>query len=127
ACLAEDLVPYYRKQWRIAVFTYCPLHQIELHDACPCCEKPIVFYRMDFGRDVKDILPISSCYVCGYDLRESERRPVEFPSNELHKMYDEVLNYLSDSKNASRGFDVDFFNVLHQLCKIMGMKKTRVS
>ncbi|MCU7872093.1 MAG: TniQ family protein [Candidatus Thiodiazotropha sp. (ex Lucinoma borealis)] len=122
-CLAEDSVPYFRKQWRIAVFTYCPIHQVELHDACPECKKPVVYYRVDFGRDIKDALPIYACHACGYDLRESELRSVYFPSGELQRIFNKLSVSLIDAKQGGKRFDLGFFDVLHQICRVMGTRQ----
>lgn len=39
-CLSLDADPYYRKPWRLALFTYCPVHGCLLYDACPACGDP---------------------------------------------------------------------------------------
>ncbi len=125
ACLADDLIPYFRKQWRIALFTYCPDHHIELHDACPYCDSPVVFYRVDFGRDVKDAVPIYACHACGRDLRVVASSPVYFPSAELKTSYDNLLNSLCDTGNAQDSFDLEYLVVLHQICKVIGSRNNK--
>lgn len=125
ACLADDVNPYFRKHWRVALFTYCPLHQIELYDACPRCNTPIMYYRVDFGRDIKKVLPIYACFSCGFDLRASVHSPVCFPSDELHNYYDELLGELVCGDCGKAGYSVYFFDVLHQLCKVMGTRKNQ--
>ncbi|MCU7841248.1 MAG: TniQ family protein [Candidatus Thiodiazotropha sp. (ex Troendleina suluensis)] len=122
ACLSDDPVPYFRKQWRIALFTYCPAHQIELYDACPNCGMPVIFYRVDFGRDVKEATPIFVCYECGYDLRLAVGKSVYFPNGELEIMYDSVLNSLCDSECEKSLYDLGFFVVLHQIIKVMSAR-----
>lgn len=121
-CLAEDPIPYFRRQWRLALVTYCPKHQIELYDACPGCDKPVVYYRVDFGRDAKEVLPIFACYNCGYDLRGSKCIPVYFPSVELRDVYDEVHQFLSCEETKSCRINGEFLDVTHQLCKVMGTR-----
>lgn len=124
-CLATDQVAYFRKQWRIALFTYCPIHQVELHDACPSCGAPVVHYRGDFGKELKDALPMYICHACGADLREAEGKPAHFSSDELHQMFDTMLWSLCGSTTDAGRFDLGFFAVLHQLCRVMGMRQNQ--
>jgi len=44
-CLATDETPYYRKAWRLALSTFCDLHDVMLHDRCPKCQSPVIFHR----------------------------------------------------------------------------------
>ena len=45
-CLAEDAIPYFRLGWRLAFYTFCPKHQIMLHDRCHHCQQPVAFHRV---------------------------------------------------------------------------------
>jgi hypothetical protein len=78
-CLAGD-VPYYRRSWRLACVTLCPLHRTALDDSCPHCSSRVRF----------DELPPSQrglgvCQNCGDRLatRTAEGRPT---SNALEKL-----------------------------------------
>jgi hypothetical protein len=125
ACLADDPIPYFRKRWRVALSTYCPVHRIELHDACPDCGSPVMHYRGDFGRELKDAWPMSACHACRADLRDAERRPEHFPSQELRQLCDEMLWSLDKAPAEAGRFDLDFFVVLHQICRAMGTRQNR--
>lgn len=122
-CLAEDATPYFRKQWRVALFTYCPEHQAELHDACPACGAPVVIYRGDFGRELKDARPMHACHSCGYDFREAARKSVFFPSEELSGLFGSILHSLSKPFGEADRFDLGFYSVVHQLCRVMTMRQ----
>lgn len=124
-CLATGPVPYFRKQWRIALFTYCPIHQVELYDACPECHAPVVHYRGDFGRELKDASPMYVCHACRTDLRLAEVRPAYFPSDELHQMFDKMLESLSRPQSEAGRFNLGFFAVVHQFCRVMGTKQNQ--
>lgn len=50
-CLTKDVIPYFRKQWRVACYTYCPEHHVDLWDACPGCGLPIVVFRGDLAEN----------------------------------------------------------------------------
>lgn len=118
-CLASDPVPYFRKQWRVALFTYCSHHQVQLWNSCPVCGLPVVHYRGDFGRELKEAWPMYACHACGFDFREAEGREVLFPNEEVHSLFDAMLLSLEKAADQSDQFDLGFFAVLHQLCLML--------
>ena len=76
-CLSEDLIPYFRKSWRLALNTVCIKHGNMLHDRCPSCGQTIVFHRLDMTkRGSIDDIPLAICADCGFDLRDS---PIQNP------------------------------------------------
>ena len=119
-CLSEGPFPYFRKHWRIALFTYCPIHQIALHDACPNCYAPIVHYRGDFGKNLEDATPMNECHLCGFDLSEAQSFPINFPNDELRSEFNQMLQSVLEPANPIEKFDLSYFRVMHQLCRIMG-------
>ncbi len=72
-CLREDAVPYFRRVWRLAFLTICPVHWTPMLDRCPACRSPVNFARREFGGDGHRICrsPITECFSCGFDLREA--------------------------------------------------------
>lgn len=122
-CLAEDATPYFRKQWRVAFFTYCPEHHVELWDACPGCGLPVIIFRGDFGRELTNARPMYVCYSCGYDFREAPRKSVFFPNEELHALFDGMLLSLNAPDNQAGQFDLGYYAVMHQFCRAMGMRQ----
>lgn len=125
ACLATDPVAYFRKQWRIALFTYCPIHQVELQDACPKCHAPVVHYRGDFGRKWENALPMHVCHSCGADFREADKKLAFFPDDQLHQLFDAMLWSLCGLIDETERFNLGFFAVLHQFCRVMGMRQNQ--
>jgi len=123
ACLDEDTVPYFRKQWRLALFTYCLKHQIELYDECPGCHAPVAVYQGDFGRELKDALPMHVCPLCETDFRSAVRHPVTFPAEGLRQFSDQILQSIMRPRESLGKFDLGFFAVLHQLCRIICSKQ----
>ncbi len=119
-CLAEDQIPYFRKAWRVALFTFCPKHQVMLHDACPLCDVPVAFHRSDFGVEQGNMRPIFCCYACGFDFRAATTTAATFPSKEIGELFCEVLPFLQAPIVRMERFDQGFFVVLHQFCRIMG-------
>lgn len=122
-CLASDLQPYFRKQWRIAFFTYCPEHRVELYDACPACGVPVIIFRGDFGRELTNARPMYVCHSCGYDFREAGRKPIFFPNEELRSLFDSMLLSLNKPANEAGRFDLGFYAVMHQFCRVMGTRQ----
>ena len=71
-CLATDKIPYYRKAWRLALFTFCDVHDVMLHDCCPKCQSPVMFHRQELGnRWASKIESLTLCTACGYDLKRA--------------------------------------------------------
>lgn len=68
-CLFADPVPYFRRKWRLAFVTICDQHNCLLHDRCPSCHAPVIYFRNDLGRR-KDYTLTSHtlCWQCGFDL-----------------------------------------------------------
>ena len=82
-CLATDEVPYYRKQWRLALCTFCDRHDVLLHDCCPKCQAPVVFHRQELGdRWLHHVSSITLCTNCGFDLKRSPA--YQAPVIEIH-------------------------------------------
>lgn len=118
-CLAEDEVPYFRKRWRVAFYTMCTKHQCMVHDRCPSCGAPVAFHRREMGKIGQvDAGLITQCHACDFDLRESKViEPV---------IYDESAGltwlpalHMLEGVDVNARYNVGFFAVLHQLCKIM--------
>lgn len=118
-CLAEDKEPYFRRRWRVAFYTMCTKHQCMVHDRCPSCGAPVAFHRREMGKFAQlDAGLVSQCHACDFDLRKS---PVKEPV-----IYDESagLTWLPalrmiEGEGVDARYNVGFFAVLHQLCKIM--------
>ena len=68
-CLAQDEFPYYRRSWRLALSTFCTVHDTMLHECCPKCQAPVMFHRQELGdRWTSKIASFTLCTSCGYDL-----------------------------------------------------------
>lgn len=52
-CLKEDTKPYFRLQWRLALYTFCPRHRVLMHDQCSSCGAPVEFHRLEQGKAYK--------------------------------------------------------------------------
>ncbi len=69
SCLFFDPAPYFRRRWRLALTTVCDVHGTLMHDRCPCCGAPVIFFRNDLGhrRDYQ-LGAITLCWLCGFNL-----------------------------------------------------------
>lgn len=117
-CLSEDEQPYFRKRWRVALYTFCPRHLIMVHDRCPKCGSGVAFYRLEqgqYGALVEKSLAI--CHQCGFDLREAPRNPVSGIEKPSFETWLGALKRLSGGTDSR--FDLGFFSVLHHLCKVL--------
>lgn len=120
-CLAEDIIPYYRTEWRVALQTFCPKHQIMMIDQCPNCHSPITFHRIEIGVDRWDLKKkLSSCSSCSYEL--SQTLPIKIPilNTSIHNSWSDTLKAInSDSKS---NIIIEQLRVLHQFTKILTSK-----
>jgi hypothetical protein len=62
ACLSEGAT-YVRRIWRLGFVTECVRHRVGLLDACPVCDAPFQFHRMD-----RDVQRRWRCTTCSADL-----------------------------------------------------------
>lgn len=126
-CLAEDSVPYFRKRWRVAFYSMCIKHRCMLYDRCPVCAAPVMFHRGEMGKFSQvESGAITLCHACGFDLRESQVKvPVIYDASILGTWLP-VLQMLEGGEAVDARYNLDFFEVLHQLCKIMLTHYTHV-
>lgn len=119
ACLAADKEPYFRRKWRVAFYTFCPVHRGMLNDCCPACGAAVLYYRRDFGRSIDEAGGICLCYRCQFDLRTVPQAPVAIYDDDVFQLYVEMLRALDGNVTNAGQFDLKFHAVLHQLCKVM--------
>lgn len=119
-CLAEDVEPYFRVHWRVAVLTFCPTHSIVLHDRCPACGSAVAFHRSELGRpSVLDAGPMCLCHLCGFDLRNAPRETVDFGDHDVRRISLDMAAAVTSGGRRDSPTDCGWFAVLHQLCKAM--------
>lgn len=128
ACLAEDPVPYYRKRWRVAFYTWCCRHQLMLHDRCPRCGAPVSFHRRDLNAgSIDQVGAITLCDHCNFDFRETpEQLPVFFETSSKTAFEDALLR-LEYRGRRCKPHGVGYYDVLHQLCHLATVRYRNVS
>ena len=83
-CLMSDTVPYFRREWRLAFYVECERHHIQMFDACPQCDAPVVPFRVELGKRWATLSQgIFLCHACGFDLRRAPHRYIEFKDWQL--------------------------------------------
>ncbi len=117
-CLKKDgNHPYFRKHWRLAFSIICPHCNIFLHDRCPNCKKPIIFFRNDLGDRKQDTTkPISFCYNCQFDLGNS---PATQAPIKLARTQRTLFRVLREGWKLDVIYPHLYFDVLHQILKIV--------
>ena len=116
-CLAEDQEPYFRTRWRVAVLTFCPKHNLCLHDRCPACNAPIAYHRRELGQPkIIDTGPLCLCHTCDFDLRNADRRPFSPYEADIGVILHQVSVLVAGRKST---LNIGHMDVLHQLCKVM--------
>jgi hypothetical protein len=92
-CLREESEPYYRRSWRVALFTFCPKHDVMLCDRCPSCGNGIVFHRLEPGKpDLIDGPSMQCCWFCGFDLCNTPSVPVNKWNDSIFISWQKILH-----------------------------------
>lgn len=126
-CLAEDKDAYFRKRWRIALYTMCTKHQCMLYDRCPACGAPVSFHRREMGKfSVVDAGPFFLCHACQFDLRDSPARQPLIYDKSAFQEWLLILQMLEGDIEIDARHDIGYFEVLHQLCKILLTQSSHV-
>lgn len=118
-CLKEDEEPYFRKRWRLALYTACSHHGVLLCNHCPSCGEPVMFHRRELGKTAElDVQPLSLCFRCDYDLRSANAEkpaPYEESAANLAVLTSEWL----ENAVILLTLDASFYTILHQACKLI--------
>jgi len=119
-CLAEDVIPYFRKSWRLALNTVCIHHGIMLHDRCSVCGNAVSFHRLDMIKQNSiDEIPLSICSACGFDLRRAPKiLPISY-NGEAANLLLSLNHEIQSGSNPNPERDLGYFSVMHHLCRMM--------
>lgn len=125
-CLAEDAEPYYRKRWRVALYTYCSIHHCLLLDRCPQCGAPVIFHRREFGQlELIGDVQITECYRCTFDLRGASSESPAFYDESAYRAFDIAIKRLEAHGPRYRPRGLGYYDVLHQLCRLFSVRYRR--
>lgn len=119
-CLAGDEEPYYRRAWRVALYTFCPRHDVMLLDRCPQCDNGVAFHRQELGRpDVTETASLACCWYCGFDLSLASVEPVQKWNKYTFQSWGQVLRLIDKGTKSSMQFDYSKLAVLHHFCVLL--------
>ncbi|HHX2509393.1 TPA: TniQ family protein [Neisseria subflava] len=123
-CLATDNETYFRKSWRIALYTFCPIHQIMMHDCCPKCGIYVAFHRQDLGKpNLQRFTELKYCWNCQYDLSNSPCENVIFFNDEIRLQWQNWLNQIANLDYLFNQSEKEQLKILHHFLAITTSKK----
>lgn len=98
-CLQTDM-PYFRWQWRLSWYAYCPEHQCKLIEHCPSCHTPVQYHRINAQTP-----HIGVCSHCGHDLRVATPEHVDVNPDDFQcqatRIFDAGATHWGDSRISS--------------------------
>ena len=116
-CLAEDTEPYFRRVWRVALYTFCQKHNVMLLDRCPVCGSGVAFHRLELGQPKQvTINSLSVCSSCGFDLRQAPTAPVNIWDEQVFAMWRQSLKLITHASMVKNFIDFTCLDVLHHFC-----------
>lgn len=125
-CLQEDPIPYYRLAWRLALYTFCPKHQILMADRCPHCQAPIEFHRIELGKhNIIEVETLDCCWQCGETLSDTLTQTVDLHPKLVDSKWNGILRSIDRQFYPAGGLNYSNLTLLHQLCRLLSSPKTR--
>lgn len=121
-CLQNDPVPYFRRSWRLALYSVCKHHNCLMHQCCPSCNSPVIFHRHGIGRSKEipdDALRL--CHFCGFYLGAADQIHFEWPDVDSKQLLCVLLNMLEPEGQwgVAHPFGVIFFQGLRVLIGVI--------
>jgi len=122
-CLSEDKEPYYRIAWRLALFTFCPIHQIRMRDRCNCGAS-VNFHRIELGKaNIIDVDTLDECWQCGSKLSEVSAEAIDTLPKSIFSIWCRVLGVVNRGFINSGPINYERLILLHQICKIITSRR----
>lgn len=119
-CLSADVIPYFRRRWRLALCTYCAQHDCMLLDRCQRCGAPVEYHRGDIGAAAGGTFKaMTDCTSCGADLRLAAAVPPNFYADDVRELSRAVILHFEGHGAPCRPRGAGYYAVLHQLCRLM--------
>jgi len=123
-CLEEDHEPYFRRAWRVALYTFCPKHQILMHDRCPACGHGVVFHRLELGhRQQTEGSKSCFCSECDFDLRQAPTIGMDLWDQQVFATWNTVLHRIETNSTTSHARENGKLDVLHHFCRLLVSKR----
>lgn len=127
-CLRTDDVPYFRKVWRVGLFTYCHRHKCMLEDRCQYCKEPVTFFRIDIGQlELTEQFTSANCFHCHRQLGSGKARRAPKTDDDASAW---ATALTTDIESASRGVAIEDRSqdllILRNLMKLLLTKRRTV-
>jgi len=120
-CLADG-EPYFRRAWRLSLFTVCVRHQCVLFDACSACRTAVQPHRVDMGnRSPYTKKAPYFCTRCDSDLRQTDPRPASVSQVSTQDRIHSLLRSSSGERKAA----LDYFDVLGHTLRLLATSAKR--
>jgi hypothetical protein len=118
-CLRNDRVPYFRKSWRVALNTVCPVHGNLLLDRCPSCGASIALHRADMNGRAIDEQLLRCCHACGFELSNSDIEQPEFYDQHCAALLAAACTAVQSEDRQIGQWDLGSLDTLRHLCHIL--------
>lgn len=119
-CLAEDAVPYFRLGWRLAFYTFCPTHQVLMHDRCHQCLKPVAFHRVELGKANQiDGKTMNHCWYCDALLSEAPCQSIDKWHQRSFAQWGVLLRVIDRQFVNCGPFNKARLILWHQICRLI--------
>ncbi len=123
-CLKEDDIPYFRLSWRLAMYTFCPVHRIMMADRCHRCEASVAFYRIELGKPNQiEVETLDCCWQCGEPLSNAVTRSVHIQPKLADTKWTSLLRSIDRQLYPSGALSYQNLVLLHQLCRLLSSDK----
>ena len=121
-CLNEK--PYFKKVWRLGIYTACSKHKCQVNDSCPHCDASIQFYRHEMGdRDKLFSGTMKDCWRCKKSLIGGISSDInEIPSRrllQLMSLLEESMTYSTVKKGNSWMYSLGYLMGVACLTRIL--------
>lgn len=119
-CLEEDVIPYFRLNWRLAFYTFCPKHQIMLHDRCHQCQQPVAFHRVELGKaNLLEASSMDHCWNCNSLLSEAPQELVDKWHKRPFTQWEALLNVVDRQFRDCGPLNAARLILWHQMCRLI--------
>lgn len=119
-CLAEDKDPYYRLAWRLALYTFCPKHEVLMHDRCPHCQSPVAFHRIELGKPEKfEIESMDLCWKCENPLKQAPTSRITKWNYSAFQQWKGILGAIDRQFENSGPINYSRIALIHQICRLL--------
>lgn len=117
-CLAEDNPPYFRKKWRLALFTACLKHRKSQVERC-ACGRTLTMYKA-IWLDGKPCCP-----VCRFALHDLSGENSEMPARAVgaQEQIRQIMEHGYVVKGGAAVYSHHYFKALHHMLRMLMSRK----